>query len=231
MLTKTLLVVINSNNSVPTGFGSFAAVAVSAQSRVPHNWRHPVITVPQDISSSRTVASKDASVDYRMSFWTAPDHSLQSKCSFPNTYITQHNSMLTPFRCVLPAECPLLAYDSGSLNTLTWEPQSWWDSKRVVPYSMFGGEIMNGQQQGEQQPTITTSSYFLREPPPKRCSDPLKNFQTCGSACPGSPSFFKISYSHLCCYLVSCGSKNDFVDCPTNCVPGYVISQIFVLYS
>lgn len=69
------------------------------------------------------------------------------------------------FRCVLPAECPMLPFTSD-LNS--------WDGG-------FFPAITNSNQANQD---VRSVSWPKSNNPIDKCSDPLKNFHTCGSACP-----------------------------------------------
>lgn len=70
------------------------------------------------------------------------------------------------FRCVLPAECPLLAFTSD-LNS--WQ-----------------GDLFPDVLAQQQQPKTTKLENGFGGAVLDKCTDPLKNFQTCGTACPSA---------------------------------------------
>jgi hypothetical protein len=125
----------------------------------------------------RNNACVDAFAVCRMSFWMPAIRLGHGKsglsssfplCKFPLSL------PLSPFRCVLPAECPLLSF------TPEW--------------NQWNGRFFPANQPAPNPPKRT-----------EKCRDPLKNFQSCGSACP-----------------VGCGRlvASDLPDCTGHCVPG-----------
>ncbi|KAI1723965.1 trypsin inhibitor like cysteine rich domain-containing protein [Ditylenchus destructor] len=84
-------------------------------------------------------------------------------CRLPYVILDVENPFTS--KCVLPAECPMLPFTSD-LNS--------WDGG-------FFPAITNSNQANQD---VHSVSWTKSNNPIDKCSDPLKNFHTCGSACP-----------------------------------------------
>uniref|UniRef100_A0A915EDY6 Thyroglobulin type-1 domain-containing protein n=1 Tax=Ditylenchus dipsaci TaxID=166011 RepID=A0A915EDY6_9BILA len=110
-------------------------------------------------------------------------------CRLPYVILDMHNPFTS--RCVLPAECPMLPFTTD-LNT--W-------------HGGFFPGLTTPQQHNQDTRSLMLPKNSLQD----KCSDPLKNFQSCGSACPSA-----------------CGQLRT-PDCPVQCVAGCFCRAPYVL--
>uniref|UniRef100_A0A0K0FFA0 Thyroglobulin type-1 domain-containing protein n=1 Tax=Strongyloides venezuelensis TaxID=75913 RepID=A0A0K0FFA0_STRVS len=105
-------------------------------------------------------------------------------CKIP--YVFENESDLQNSKCILPSECPLLNDRQKSMIGLS--------------------PLLGNTNPLVENPSILMQSKNINE----QCSDPLKNFQSCGTYCP-----------------VGCNNLNPH--CPNQCVPGCFCRAPYIL--
>ncbi|KAF7637292.1 hypothetical protein Mgra_00003258 [Meloidogyne graminicola] len=131
-------------------------------------------------------------------------------CRLPYVLLNISNPFNSP--CVLPSECPKLPF-TQDLDK--------WNNGGFFPFYSFSSSSNNNliEKEQQQQQNNNNNNNNIE----KKCKDPLKNFQNCGSACPvGCGKLLPTTSS----------SSNLILDdscSATNCVPGCFCRIPYVL--